>query len=58
MDDLIRKNNEAAAAYCADRRGFIKHGLLFSAALGFWSPRWRWPTTAKALRPRKPAACT
>ena len=38
MDDLIRKNNEAAAAYSADRRGFLKHGLLLSAALGFWSP--------------------
>jgi uncharacterized protein YcbK (DUF882 family) len=38
MDDLIRKNNEAATAYSADRRGFLKHGLLFSAALGFWSP--------------------
>jgi len=38
MDDLIRKNNEAAAAYSADRRGFLKHGLLFSAALGFWTP--------------------
>ena len=38
MDDLIRKNNEAAACYQADRRGFIKHGLLFSAALGFWTP--------------------
>ena len=38
MNDLINKNNEAAAAYSADRRGFIKHGLLFSAALGFWTP--------------------
>ncbi len=38
MDDLIRKNNEAAAAYSADRRGFLKHGLLFTAALGFWTP--------------------
>ena len=38
MDDLIRKNNEAAACYQADRRGFLKHGLLFSAALGFWTP--------------------
>lgn len=38
MDDLIRKNNEAAACYKADRRGFLKHGLLFSAALGFWTP--------------------
>jgi len=37
-NDLIRKNNEAAAAYSADRRGFLKHGLLFSAALGFWMP--------------------
>ena len=38
MDDLILRNNEAAAAYQADRRGFLKHGLLFSAALGFWTP--------------------
>jgi uncharacterized protein YcbK (DUF882 family) len=38
MDDLIRRNNEAAAVYSADRRGFLKHGLLFSAALGFWTP--------------------
>ena len=38
MDDLIRKNAEAAAAYSSDRRGFLKHGLLFSAALGFWTP--------------------
>jgi uncharacterized protein YcbK (DUF882 family) len=38
MDDLILKNNKAAEAYKADRRGFLKHGLLFSAALGFWTP--------------------
>jgi uncharacterized protein YcbK (DUF882 family) len=38
MDDLIRKNNLAAQQYHADRRGFMKHGLLFTAALGFWTP--------------------
>lgn len=38
MDDLIRKNNMAAEAYRADRRGFLKHGMAFSAALGFWMP--------------------
>lgn len=38
MGDLIQKNNAAAMEYHADRRGFLKHGLLFSAALGFWSP--------------------
>jgi len=43
MDDLIRKNNEAAQHYQSDRRGFLKHGLLFTAALGFWNP-----TLAKA----------
>lgn len=38
MNDLIQKNNDAAEAYNSDRRGFLKHGLLFSAALGFWMP--------------------
>lgn len=38
MDDLILKNNFAAEAYDGDRRGFLKHGLLFTAALGFWTP--------------------
>lgn len=38
MDDLIGKNNDAVQEYKADRRGFIKHGLAFSAALGFWMP--------------------
>ncbi|MBI3441442.1 MAG: DUF882 domain-containing protein [Proteobacteria bacterium] len=38
MEDLIQKNNVAAEAYDAERRGFLKHGLLFSAALGFWMP--------------------
>src|SRR5690554_1033627 len=35
---LIDANGLAAEAYASDRRGFIKHGLLFTAALGFWSP--------------------
>lgn len=38
MDQRIQKNIDAAAMYHADRRGFIKHGLAFSAALGFWMP--------------------
>lgn len=38
MDELIQKNNAAAEIYQSDRRGFLKHGLLFSAALGFWHP--------------------
>ncbi len=38
MDDLIQRNNDAAEAYRADRRGFLKHGLILSAALGFWMP--------------------
>ncbi len=42
MNELIRKNNAAAEAYHADRRGFLKHGLLFSAALGFWTPSLAW----------------
>lgn len=38
MGDLFQKNNDAAAEYHADRRGFLKHGLAFTAALGFWTP--------------------
>jgi len=38
MNDLIIKNNIAAEEYNSDRRGFLKHGLLFTAALGFWNP--------------------
>lgn len=38
MDDLLQKNNAAAEVYASDRRGFLKHGLLFTAALGFWTP--------------------
>ena len=38
MEDLIQKNKQAAEMYRADRRGFLKHGLILSAALGFWSP--------------------
>jgi len=38
MDDLMLKNQMAVEEYQADRRGFLKHGLLFSAALGFWTP--------------------
>ena len=35
---LIQGNLRAAEAYDADRRGFLKHGLIFTAALGFWTP--------------------
>lgn len=38
VEDLIQKNNAAAEIYESDRRGFLKHGLLFTAALGFWMP--------------------
>jgi len=38
MQDLLDKNAIAFEEYNADRRGFLKHGLLFSAALGFWNP--------------------
>jgi uncharacterized protein YcbK (DUF882 family) len=38
MEDLVQKNNAAAEEYRADRRGFLKHGLMFTAALGFWLP--------------------
>lgn len=38
VNGLIQKNHAAAEAYHADRRGFLKHGLLISAALGFWMP--------------------
>ena len=34
--------------YDADRRGFLKHGLLFSAALGFWTPSLAWAGQASA----------
>lgn len=50
MDDLIQRNNTAAEAYRADRRGFLKHGLIFSAALGFWMPPL---TSAAAVRGRE-----
>jgi uncharacterized protein YcbK (DUF882 family) len=38
MNAFVQRNNAAAEAYDADRRGFLKHGLLFTAALGFWAP--------------------
>ncbi len=38
MDDLIQKNALAADAYQSDRRGFLRHGLALTAALGFWMP--------------------
>lgn len=46
--DLIQKNHQAVEAYHADRRGFLKHGLLFTAALGFWTP-----SLAEAAKPAK-----
>jgi len=38
MQDLLDKNILASEEYNADRRGFLKHGLILSAALGFWNP--------------------
>ncbi len=37
-DILMNTNAKAVEAYKADRRGFLKHGFLFTAALGFWTP--------------------
>lgn len=39
MEDLLLKNELAHEEYLADRRGFLKHGLIFTAALGFWMPK-------------------
>jgi len=39
MEDLFFKNKLAHEEYLSDRRGFLKHGLAFSAALGFWMPK-------------------
>lgn len=36
--DLMDSNAQAAEHYHADRRGFIKNGLLLAAALGVWTP--------------------
>ncbi len=36
--DLLEKNRIAADKFDSDRRGFLKHGMLFTAALGFWTP--------------------
>ncbi len=38
MNNLLDINNTAAEEYQSDRRGFIKNGLMFTAALGFWTP--------------------
>jgi uncharacterized protein YcbK (DUF882 family) len=35
---LLDANAGAAEQYQADRRTFVKRGLLFTAALGFWTP--------------------
>ena len=48
MEDLLQKNNSTAETYHADRRGFLRHGLLFSAALGFWLPTLAQAATAAA----------
>lgn len=39
MEDLFSKNKIAHEEYLSDRRGFLKHGLVFTAALGFWMPK-------------------
>lgn len=36
---LMTKNGDAAEVFAADRRGFLKTGLLTAAALGFWTPQ-------------------
>lgn len=50
--DLMDRNALAAEAFDADRRGFVKHGLLFTAALGFWTPGLAQaaPATVRTLR--------
>lgn len=45
---LVDVNASTAAEYDADRRGFIKRGLLFTAALGFWTPALSTPAFAAA----------
>jgi uncharacterized protein YcbK (DUF882 family) len=45
---LIDKNALVAEEYRADRRTFIKRGLLFTAALGFWNPTLATPALAAA----------
>jgi uncharacterized protein YcbK (DUF882 family) len=37
-DNLMRANADAATMFESDRRGFIKYGAIFAAALGFWTP--------------------
>jgi uncharacterized protein YcbK (DUF882 family) len=43
---LIDVNAVAAEEYDADRRTFLKRGLLFTAALGFWTPTLATPALA------------
>lgn len=52
-DLLLGKNAEAAEEFNADRRGFIKHGLMFSAALGFWTPELAMASAAAAPSARE-----
>jgi uncharacterized protein YcbK (DUF882 family) len=51
--DLINKNSAAAEVYHSDRRGFMKRGLLFTAALGFWTPALSTVASAKAVTGRE-----
>jgi uncharacterized protein YcbK (DUF882 family) len=37
-EDLLLKNADAAEQLHSDRRGFLKSGLVVTAALGFWTP--------------------
>lgn len=48
---LLDKNAAAAEQYQSDRRSFLKRGLLFTAALGFWTPALS--TTAHAAAGRE-----
>ncbi len=38
INKLFKKNEQAAEEFSADRRSFLKRGMLFTAAMGFWMP--------------------
>ncbi len=55
MEGLLEKNTLAAEVFQSDRRFFLKTGLFFTAALGFWTPELavaatRAPVTARAIK--------
>lgn len=53
MKSFFEKNQDAADVFDTDRRGFLKFGLCFTAALGFWSPSLALAAPSAALRPRQ-----